>query len=171
MADYSSERYNPTLAHCGILRLTFDGHYLRMTGGNNTGRTCGPVTYRYPAVSGRPLADGSFDYSAERQTISGTGPIPAGTYWIRPDELDDNWLNTFIPGFERSWGRYRITIHPFTTTVTHGRGGFFIHGGTQPGSAGCIDLTSYMDAFASDLIREVGENKTCQIHLEVRYAT
>jgi len=162
LGDYSSERYNPTLAHCGVLQLMFDGKYLRMTGGSKS--------YSYPAVSGKPDASGHFDYSEARQRIANAGPIPAGTYWIRPDELDDNYWNTVVSGsFERSWGRYRITIHPFTTTETYGRGGFFIHGGTVPGSAGCIDLTTHIDAFAADLTKEAGATTACQIHLRVVY--
>ncbi|MBL8210449.1 MAG: DUF2778 domain-containing protein [Bryobacterales bacterium] len=160
MGDYSGERYNPTLPHCGVLTLYFDGHYLRMNGGSRA--------LSYPAVSGKPDAGGRFDYSVARQRIPNTGPIPEGTYWIRPDELDDNYWNTFSGAFARAWGRYRITIHPFTTTETYTRGGFFIHGGTEAGSAGCIDLTTHMDTFAADLIREAG-SASCQIHLTVAY--
>jgi len=162
MGDYSSERYNPTFPHCGQLRLFFEGSQLRMSGGSQT--------YSYPAVSGRPV-NGRFDYSAARQRVSGEGPIPQGIYWIRPDELDDNWLNCRLSDrFANAWGRYRISIHPFTTTEPFGRGGFFIHGGATPGSAGCIDLTNHMDRFVADLRREVGTStQTCQIHLEVLY--
>ena len=39
---------------------------------------------------------------------------------------------------------YNIT----SLTDTFGRGGFSIHGGDVPGSAGCIDLTSGMPGFA-----------------------
>lgn len=164
MSDYSSERYNPTYPHCGQLRLFFDGSSLQMSGGSQP--------YRYPAVSGRPV-DGRFDYGSARQRLSGTGPIPEGIYWIRPDELDDNWINSQLSSqFAAAWGRYRITIHPFTTTETFGRGGFFIHGGTTPGSAGCIDLTNRMDQFVADLRRELGaQAQPCQIHLEVSYLT
>ena len=85
--------------------------------------------------------------------------------------MDDNWLNCRLSDrFANAWGRYRISIHPFTTTETFGRGGFFIHGGATPGSAGCIDLTNHMDRFVADLRREVGTStQTCQIHLEVLY--
>lgn len=157
--EYAGERYNPTLPHCGLLELQFNGSHLTMTGGGRT--------YSYSAVSGKPQTDGTFDYSQARQQLRNIGPIPEGTYWIRPDEL---WENAWYkPASTDAWGNYRITIHPFVTTVTHGRGGFFIHGGTTPGSAGCIDLTNHMDQFVEDLRREVGRNTTCQIHLVVRY--
>lgn len=161
MPDYSAERYNPTFARCGALSLLFDGSRLVMNGGRKVG------TYR--AVSGKPLEGGKFDYSVERQRTPNVGPIPTGVYWIRPDELDDNYVNTFIPGFSGSWGRYRISIHPFTSTQTYGRGGFFIHGGSVAGSAGCIDLTREMDRFVADLLAEGLEGRTCQLHLRVRY--
>lgn len=163
MSDpYASERYNPTLPHCGRLRLSFDGQHLYMSGGTKN--------YSFAAVSGKKK-NGRFEYSSARQKIKGTGPIPEGIYWIRPDELDDNLINTLVSGaFERSWGRYRISIHPFLTTQTHGRGGFFIHGGSIPGSAGCIDLTAHMPAFVAALKKEIlGYPGACQIHLTVAY--
>jgi len=92
---------------------------------------------------------------------------PEGTYWINPDEL---WTNRWYKsGSVDAWGNYRITIHPFTTTDTFKRGGFFIHGGKVLGSAGCIDLTKYMDTFVSDLSSELA-TRACQIHLKVDYS-
>lgn len=167
MDRYAQERYNPTLPHCGLLALHFDGHVLAME--------TGARTLRYPAVSGRPI-NGSFDYSWERQGIENVGPIPEGVYWIRPDELWEVkfWRRLCLGLYscypESAWGRYLIRIHPFTTTDIRGRkGGFTIHGGSVPGSAGCIDLTSEITRFATDLAREAGRNQACQIHLTVKY--
>jgi hypothetical protein len=88
-------------------------------------------------------------------------------YWMNPDEL---WTNSWYKrGSEASWGKYRITIHPFSTTETHKRGGFFIHGGKVLGSVGCIDLTSHIEEFVSNL-RGEGAMRKCQIHLTVIYA-
>jgi hypothetical protein len=160
MPDYSGERYNPTLAHCSELTLYFNGTSLIMRGGKNV--------YTYAAVSGKPNR-GRFDYSKENQKQRNSGPIPEGVYWIRPDELWENaWYKVAPRG---SWGNYRITIHPFQTTETHTRGGFFIHGGTEAGSAGCIDLTGEMDRFVADLKKELKGIETCQIHLFVSYNT
>lgn len=161
---YAAERYDPTLAHCHAISFIFDGNWLTMF-------SSGKLLKAYPAVSGRPLAgkDGAaaFDYSAARQKLGSVGPIPAGTYWIKPDEL---WENAWYkPAPTRAWGKYRITIHPFSTTVTHGRGGFFIHGGTVAGSAGCIDLTTYIEDFVNDLRTQLGTTLACQIHLTVDY--
>ncbi|HIU65485.1 MAG TPA: peptidoglycan-binding protein [Candidatus Enterousia avicola] len=61
------------------------------------------------------------------------GPIKKYTSW---------------PGGEHGWGKHRVWLEPSKETDTYGRGGFSIHGGEEPGSAGCIDLTSEMPAFA-----------------------
>ena len=51
------------------------------------------------------------------------------------------------PGSSVSWGFSRVWLEPSKETNTFGRDKFSIHGGTVPGSAGCIDLTSSMDDF------------------------
>jgi len=79
---YASERYNPSFPHCHKLALKFNGKNLTLTGGNKS--------YTYTAVSGRPKANGEFNYSISRQKISNVGPILEGTYWIRLDELWEN---------------------------------------------------------------------------------
>jgi hypothetical protein len=171
MADYSAERYNPSLAQCSALSLHFDGRTLVMKGGKKP--------YSYAAVSGRRRADGSFDYGKAAQKSPFSGPIPEGIFWIRPDELwERSWDRKLLyyvafsekkeRAHEAGWGNYRLTIHPFTTTRSYQRGGFFIHGGKVPGSAGCIDLTRHMAAFVSDLKNENARRK-CQIHLTVQY--
>lgn len=48
------------------------------------------------------------------------------------------------------------------------RGGFFIHGGKVPGSAGCIDLTSNIETLVDDFDKE-GARRKCQIRLTVKY--
>jgi hypothetical protein len=152
--NYSSERYDPALARCTNLALLFDGKHLVITGGRES--------YEYPAVSGKMNRDRQFNYSRDTQRIASSGAIPEGKYWIRPDELwertsiKDTYYKIFLGEegrrrHQEGWGDFRITIHPFTTTVTHEGGGFFIHGGKFPGSAGCIDLTQHMGKFVSDL--------------------
>ena len=164
---YDAERYNPTLAHCHSLGLIFDGAHLSLF-------ASGKLIRSYRAVSGRPTGktpsgEPTFDYRPAQQRKASQGPIPAGAYWVRPDEI---WENAFYKrGSSSSWGRFRLTIHPFETTETFGRGGFFLHGGSNPGSIGCIDLTSEIDRFIQDLRREVGSNTVCQLHLIVDYRT
>lgn len=45
-------------------------------------------------------------------------------------------------------GKHRVWLEPSKETNTFGRYGFSIHGGKEPVSAGCIDLTYSMDEFA-----------------------
>jgi hypothetical protein len=136
------ERASSSLPQSTV-ELLFDGSTLTMTGA---------ADLTWPAVSGRPDKSGGFDYSPERQRIGNVGPIPAGEYWVDPEQLvdlTDRWF--YSVRFEDAWGTHRITIHPAGETHTFGRGGFFIHGGTSPGSAGCIDLTGAITSFAKRL--------------------
>ena len=122
---------------------------------------------QYPAVSGRATG-GKFDYSEARQKIKDQGPIPAGEYWIQPSDLQQNaWYRLRNPS--AAWGDYWITIHPYPTTSTYTRGGFFIHGGATPGSAGCIDLSVHMNRFVKDLATELQGKNSCYVPLVVRY--
>jgi hypothetical protein len=102
----------------------------------------------YSAVSGQRI-NGNFEYSIERQKQRLSGPIPAGSFWIRPDEL---WTNAWYKrGSYASWGNYRITIHPRKGTETYGRGGFFIHGGNTPGSIGHYSSLLYEKHYSMDM--------------------
>ncbi|PTB30267.1 DUF2778 domain-containing protein [Paraburkholderia caribensis] len=159
---YSSERAAPTLPLCQSARLalSFDGRSLTMTG-------VGPFRV-YAAVSGRPLGNGLFDYSLARQRERQEGPIPEGRYWIRPSQMWTNHWYSLAP--RAAWGGHRITIHVFPGTHTFSRGGFFIHGGTHLGSAGCINLHMGMEVFVRDLQDAVGDNSDCYIPMVVQYA-
>lgn len=93
----------------------------------------------------------------EYQKVPSKGPLPAGTYVARKNDFQEidplskvigwaglgNWK-----GSTMSWGSSRVWLEPSKETNTFGRAGFSIHGGWEPGSAGCIDLTSGMDDFA-----------------------
>ncbi|HVI56543.1 MAG TPA: tlde1 domain-containing protein [Luteibacter sp.] len=158
MGSYEDERHWPQ--HIGAirshLRLTFNGGSLKMPGHGLS----------YPAVSGRHRS-GGFDYAKERQKLRNEGPIPEGVYWVAPGEL---WSNDWYrPAASASWGKYRLAIHPFPETETHGRGGFFIHGGTAPGSAGCIDLWAHMDSFVDGLKQAVDGASNIYCILTVSY--
>ena len=156
----AAERGTPSVPACvrAPFSLHFDGRSL----------TIPQRGLRYPAVSGRRVQTHQFDYSQARQRIPDVGPIPEGQYWIDPSQMWDNaWYRFTAP--TAAWGNHRITIRPYPDTVTHGRGGFFIHGGTMPGSAGCIDLTTTMDVFVRDLKRLLGGLPQCYIPLIVEY--
>ena len=107
----------------------------------------------WDAVSGK---DGY--RSPEYQNLKDTGPIPEGTYVARQSELQHITPYGIIagianagtwPGSLYSWGASRVKLEASQQTNTYGRGGFYIHGGWVPGSAGCIDLTSNIDNFVA----------------------
>ena len=150
-SSYEAERGHPSTPACGRSRLalTFNGYVLLANGSKSM--------MNYPAVSGRPVGPSEFGYSSERQAIPFQEPIPEGSYWIQPSQLwHNNWLKNMTRSPRSAWGNFRLTIHPLPNTATHGRGGFFIHGGSIPGSAGCIDLTGHMDRFVQDPSNELG---------------
>ncbi|WP_082584162.1 tlde1 domain-containing protein [Noviherbaspirillum sp. Root189] len=160
---YIREWFTPRVPSCArsTLTLRFDGQALRAHGSSQL--------HAFPAVLGRQNG-GTFVYSVGQQQIPDQGPIPAGDYWIQPSELQENsWYRLRNP--RPAWGDYWITIHPYPNTVTYKRGGFFIHGGRTLGSAGCIDLSVYMNQFVDSLKRELKGHVDCFIPLTVRYAS
>ncbi|HEY3285471.1 MAG TPA: RHS repeat-associated core domain-containing protein [Armatimonadota bacterium] len=96
-----------------------------------------------PAFSGIPgmTADDSTGFH---------GPTPEGDYWVDPATVQWHtpWYNplSWVPGNPRystplsSWGNFRVPITPSAGTDTHDRNGMFIHGGSEVGSHGCIDV-------------------------------
>jgi hypothetical protein len=162
--DYQKERRHPKAPSCqqAKISLLFNGTFLYIFGNR--------PEPSYPAVSGRPDDKKQFNYSIERQTIPGEGPIPEGQYWVQPSELwENNWFKSVFFAPRSAWGNFRLAIHPYPNTQTYTRGGFFIHGGSTPGSAGCIDLTMHMDSFIEKLSNILGGQPTCHIPLTVRY--
>ena len=110
----------------------------------------------YPATSGR---DGVTD-----QKSSWKGPIPEGDYTLDPKEISEasgfrGWLRNLLG----DWGTYRAPLHPIDSTQTYGRSGFFIHGGSTPGSAGCIDV-GRCDLELFPQIKDIGHN--VDVHVE-----
>lgn len=97
--------------------------------------------------------------SPEYQYVKKKGTIPEGTYVARQSGLqfykDISWsdrqrsvigLGTW-PGRTDSWGESRVWLEPSRGNNVYGRDNFSIHGGTEPGSAGCIDMTGQIDKF------------------------
>ncbi|MDH5547367.1 MAG: DUF2778 domain-containing protein [Gammaproteobacteria bacterium] len=162
---YAGERYKPKVPACAEskIELNFNGSRLLMTVKGDKNRY-----FTYQAVSGRPNQSGKFVYSDERQKKAFEGPIQQADYWINPDEIWENsWYKFWVS--DEAWGEFRITIHPYPSTKTHGRGGFFIHGGTVRGSADCIDLTTHISQFIKDLKRELNGRLNSYVPLRVRY--
>jgi RHS repeat-associated protein len=88
-------------------------------------------------------------------TIENQGPIPPGEYILFPDEITPtNFAREYID--PRDWGDYRAPLHPLEGTDTYGRSNFFIHGGEEPGSAGCVDVGD-SDQYLFSLLLENNE--------------
>ncbi len=98
------------------------------TNGKETGRKS------WPAFSGTP---GKFL------------PIPAGSYYTNTQPSDYVVHSNF-----HDWGPFSYRLHESFTTRIYNRlvgraGGFHIHGGLAPGTAGCIEFQDYTRAQAS----------------------
>jgi hypothetical protein len=90
----------------------------------------------YPATSG---AQGYM--SPLYQNVPWKGPIPAGQYSFDPNDFSvPTGLHLYLRNLLADWGRMRVPLIPAPSTNTFGREYFFIHGGNEPGSAGCIDV-------------------------------
>ncbi|MDR2694021.1 MAG: DUF2778 domain-containing protein [Chitinispirillales bacterium] len=161
------------------ITLNFDGKrlLLRVVKENET------LSFNYNAVSGRPDKLGKFDYGKERQAMKGIGPIPEGKYYINPKKIqyyrDISWSAKRMaligrgpfPWGETAWGIGRVWIYRDSGTVDMVGGvfrdNFSIHGGTRPGSGGCIDLTRNDKCFFEKLTK-YGDNIE-KVPLIVRY--
>ena len=151
--------------------MRFDGKNLNLFSNNQKVNSL-------DAMSGQP------DYQAKKfQNVPNKGPIPEGTYYANQTQRQTIGVldaaigaATGILGVNRgtwkgslpAWGMRRIWLKPDSDTNTYGRDGFTIHGGFSKGSAGCIDLASYMDNFVKyfkqtrqDLPLEVKYNQDC----------
>ncbi len=130
---------------------TKPGYYAAFDGKKFTLYVDNKPVISWNAVSGRPGYQ-----SPEYQDQKSTGPIPEGTYVARQEKLQHITPYGLIvgignigtwPGSLYSWGSSRISLEASKETNTYNRGGFYIHGGWEPGSNGCIDLTSQMGDF------------------------
>ncbi len=109
----------------GLDSLVADTGTGTLTHYNDSGKPVGS----YPFTSGR---DGVTDPS-----VPWKGPTPSGDYTLNPNEISKgSWLRDLTG----DWGDYRAPLHPNDGTNTYDRSGFFLHGGDDPGSAGCIDV-------------------------------
>lgn len=83
---------------------------------------------------------------------------------IRTGGSFDAQLTIFIGDVARDlradWGDWRVSMSPAPGAETFGRSGFFLHGGSVPGSAGCIDIggglfgNSVTDRVLKDILKD-----------------
>ncbi len=131
-------------------RLSFDGYKLHWHGNSPTS---------WDAFSG--LKD-----EAAKESDKNAGPIPQGKYAIDPENIE-----TFPE--DPDWGRHRVKIEPIRKTMERMRNcfkqvrsGFYVHGGSNKGTIGCVELNTDAneDAFFQRLSK-----LNHRIELEVRY--
>lgn len=121
----------------------------------------------YGAVSGQVGPGGQTQPGL--QPVRNVGPIPEGRYFFNPAFIQNFDRHTNAaekaaalvgrggwPGGKVSWGNQRAELTADPSTNTYGRSGFYIHGGSNPGSAGCIDLCANADDFFSAVGSEPG---------------
>lgn len=154
--------------------LIFNGRYLASSDGS----------LMLNAVSGKPVSEKHsswsptnmtgaeqtvtriFNYSYERQGIKNTGGIPEGLYYILQSETRSIITSPVSHFFgRRGWGSYSWSLHPCENTNTRERSGFFIHGGSESTSAGCIDLREHDITFNSFLYRSAKK----KLYIYIRY--
>jgi RHS repeat-associated protein len=121
----------------------------------------GRKPYEIDATSGR----GKCENKPECERRENEGPIPRGSYYIDPNQidnpplLDDLRRNFRTPRSQGGgdWGDWRVRIYPNPGTQRFGRTGFYLHGGYFDGSAGCIDIGGGIfgdDRLLKDLLRD-----------------
>lgn len=97
-------------------------------------QTKGRTPYTMPASSGRPNCGCD-------ETNKNKGPIPKGNYTLNNKQLTNpGALGDIVRNLRGDWGDWRAPLTPSSGTNTHRRSGFFLHGGSYAGSAGCIDV-------------------------------
>ena len=143
----NARRENPKLREQRLF-LLFNGRYLMSSDGK----------LLLDAVSGQPVSEKTtvkwktmfggdetvvreFDYSYSRQGIRKKGGIPWGLYHIEAKEERSAKTSPWSHIVKSSgWGNYAWTLHPDEDTDIRQRDGFFIHGGLDFNTGGCIDL-------------------------------
>ena len=161
-----------------LIELLFNGLTLSGSGFSTAAASGRPIAVNITSwvssekILGSPAFGGiyteyTFDYSAKRQHIKNEGPTPEGTYWIEVNEKRSARTSTYSHVIKRKgWGDFSWSLHPDESTQTFGRGGFFIHGGFNWGSAGCIDIKEG-DAKLNEFLSGLCD---CYIPVKVNYA-
>lgn len=98
-----------------------------------------------------------FDYSKDKQTQKDIGPLPEGVWSFDRDNYGSLLHGNIVKhGLKyKAWGKYHWSLIPSdrTNTFERKRDSFTIHGGTEYGSAGCIDLKHEIDEFHSYVLK------------------
>lgn len=115
------------------VRIIYDGTKVKVVNSK------GEVLYEHSATSGK----GKHMNNPKSQHIQNEGPIPEGIYSFKTSDWNAQsplrQLYNIIRG-NGDWGDYNVRLEPIT--YKGNRHSFYLHGGSYPGSAGCIDANS-----------------------------
>ena len=120
--------------------------------------------YSVPATSGDPECGCD-------ETTKKKGPIPKGNYNLYADQLSNpGTLGDLARNTQGDWGDWRVPLKPTSSTNTHGRDGFFLHGGGIAGSAGCIDVGGGLsgNAITDQILSDILNDPDGKIQVRVR---
>jgi len=116
--------------------LLFDRKYIYLKAQN------GRVKKKWVATSGKLNA------TISDQNKKDFGPLPEGDYTVKFSATLDYKNNTSLWDKIKwlwkspAWGFVATPLEPSPKNEMVDRGNFYIHGGNEPGSEGCIDLTN-----------------------------
>jgi RHS repeat-associated protein len=139
--EYNSDGSKRMILTQGIIELLFfDGSNLSWLHADGS-------TQSWAAVSG--ILDALGNTRSGLQASEDQGPIPEGWYLVDPSQtLAARNASSFfdlalwvLKSYD--WGMFATPIFAMdgTDNYAYGRNSSFIHGGKEPGSIGCIDLT------------------------------
>jgi hypothetical protein len=171
---------------------TFDGATFTANGDGKTiltanGQSGRPYTVRpadAKACGGK--ADDSYMNNPRYVGIADNGPLPEGEYSFQRNQMvafstsEQAKMSLADPGsyvdphggdVHGDWGAARAPLHPVKLVPakhcgsTGTRSGFYLHGGTMPGSSGCIDIGN---GAVADLVARLA-GYTASVKLTVKY--
>ena len=97
-------------------------------------------------ISGVTSGSGACMNNAECSRNRNEGPIPEGTYVLVTNQITEvSGIRSWFRSWSGDWGSFRVPLTPIAGTDVNDRNGkprdgFKLHGGRNPGSAGCIDV-------------------------------
>lgn len=130
-----------------------------------------PVLIIEGATSGR---SGSMN-NPKYQFIEKSGPIPEGQFILDKRTLTER---NFVEAVWRvkvrgqgDWGSFDVPLNPLSGTKIGNRNNFYLHGGSKPGSAGCVDVGGGLSGNAKthDLVSYIKNSPSNHIPFVVRY--
>ena len=105
-------------------------------------------------------------YVLDQQAKTTVSDLPGSNVKDEEHEFMQNTKTSKI-----SWGDYRWALKPKSGTNTFGRGSFYLHGGSTPGSIGCIDLITNSGDFAKYYAKWMEKTGKKTIDVKVDYST